>query len=305
MEALHRPVLLAECLETLAPREGASLMVDGTLGEGGHSEAFLARYPGLSIVGVDADSGILARARERLAPFAGRISFENCLFEEYAERLRGERGACVDAVLLDLGISIYHYEASGRGVAFQRDEELDMRIAPSRGESAAELLARLPEKELADSIYELGGERYSRRIASAVVEARRKGRIDTAKAFADLVWRAVPPQAREGRLHPATRSFQALRIMANDELGRLERGLRAAIGLLKEGGRLGVISFHSLEDGTVKRFFKGLASSDRDSGAASAFSVVTKKPLEATREEALSNPPSRSAKLRVIERRAA
>jgi 16S rRNA (cytosine1402-N4)-methyltransferase len=305
VEALHRPVLLAECLDILALPEGPSLMVDGTLGEGGHAEAFLARFPGLKITGVDADAEILERAKKRLEPFGARISFENCLFEEYAERLFAAGGRCVDAVLLDLGISIFHYEASGRGFSFQRDEALDMRIDASRGESAADILARLGEGELADAIYNLGGERYSRRIASAVVEARRKGRIDTAKAFADIVWRAVPPQARKGYLHPATRSFQALRILANDELGRLERGLRAAVALLRAGGKLGVISFHSLEDGIVKRFFKSLSAPIPGSEGAAEFELLAKKPIAAGREECLANKPSRSAKLRALRRRAA
>jgi 16S rRNA (cytosine1402-N4)-methyltransferase len=277
-------------------------MVDGTLGEGGHAEAFLSRFPGLRLVGVDADKEIQARARERLAPFGDRVRFENALFEEFLAGMAG-KGEGADIVLLDLGISIFHYELSGRGFSFGKDESLDMRIDPTRGESAADIVQTRPENELADLIFNFGEERYSRRIARLIVQERGRGRIGTAKALAELVYRAVPAQARHGRSHPATKTFQALRIAANDELGRLERGMAAAARALKPGGRLGVISFHSLEDRIVKRYFKALVSPMSESGETAAYEAVTRKPVEASDEEARSNPPSRSAKLRVVGRR--
>jgi 16S rRNA (cytosine1402-N4)-methyltransferase len=301
MEVLHRAVLLAECLELLIPPRREALMVDGTLGEGGHSLAFLERYPGLSLIGVDADPVILERARERLAPHAARISLERGLAEETLSRLEAE-GRRADIVLMDLGISIFHYEASGRGFSFLRDEPLDMRVDPSRGSAASELLARLSEAELAEAFFRLGEERYARRIARAVVERRRLAPIGTSRDFADLVTAAVPPQARHGRLHPATRCFQALRILANDELGRLERTLPLAARVLAPGGRLGIIAFHSLEDRTVKNFFKSLSAPIGGNGRAAGYEILTRKPVQAGDDEVAANPPSRSAKLRVLRR---
>jgi 16S rRNA (cytosine1402-N4)-methyltransferase len=292
-------------------------MVDGTIGEGGHSEAFLARFAGLRIIGVDADADIIEIAKKRLAGFGDRIRFVHGWSHGFfKEMVRPEFAPCdpggvkqPDTILLDLGVSLFHYEKSGRGFSFRRDGALDMRIDTSRGESAAALIARLDERALADLLYENAEERYSRRIARAIVEARRAGPIKTAAALATIIHpRGVPsgrvmsngryrvPRGEGGGVrHPATKTFAALRIAVNGELARLPELLGAAFGALKPGGRLGVITFHSLEDRIVKNFF-------RDRAREGAAVLVTKKPVSATEKEARENPPSRSAKLRVIEK---
>lgn len=306
MDDIHVPVLLEETLRVLGDGE-PRLLLDCTLGEGGHSKAFLERFPDLRVIGLDADPDAQARARERLAGFGQRVEFVGGYFDEYLEKDAGEERR-PDIVLMDLGISMFHYELSSRGFSFRRDEALDMRLDPRSGESASDILAGRREEELADIIYRYGEERYSRRIARAIVAVRSRGRIGTAKALADLVWGAVPPEARRGRLHPATRTFQALRIAVNDELGRLGRGLSGAARRLKVGGRLGVISFHSLEDGMVKRAFRELCRAcvcppeiaRCQCGGMSSFESLTGKPVSAGEAELAANPPSRSAKLRAV-----
>lgn len=315
----HSSVMLAETLAYLVPPGDGGLMLDCTLGEGGHTEAFLARYPGLSCVGIDADPEIQAKARERLAPYGDRVAFRLGYFDEvladWDEEGRDGR-PCL--VLFDLGISMFHFVESGRGFGHGRDEELDMRLSPEAPRSAAALLAQEGEEEIARIIYEYGEERLSRRIAKAIVEARRHGGVRTTAALAELVWNAVPEAYRHGRLHPATRTFQALRIAVNDELGRAERGIRRACELLAPGGLIGVITFHSLEDRVAKNILRELAGrgprrDDQPSspysnspisiggqgGAGPILELVTKKPVEPSAEELGRNPSSRSAKLRV------
>jgi 16S rRNA (cytosine1402-N4)-methyltransferase len=307
VEDVHVPVLLEECLGLLAPEGTQRLLLDCTLGEGGHSRAFMERFPGLRVIGLDADPDAQERARERLAGFGGRIEFVNEYFDEYLEKDRAE-GERPDIVLMDLGISMFHYELSGRGFSFRRDEPLDMRLDARAGRSAADIVADCREEELADIIFRYGEERYSRRIARAIVKARSAGRIGTAKALAEIVWGAVPPDARRGRLHPATRSFQALRIAVNDELGRLERALSGAAKAVRVGGKVGVITFHSLEDGLTKRRFRELARACTcppeqaicSCGGKPAFEALTRKPVEPGEAEIEANSPSRSAKLRVV-----
>lgn len=308
MTIVHTPVLLEETLRLLAPTEDNSLLVDGTLGEGGHAEAFLTRFPTLKVIGVDADARIQDKARKRLAPFGKRMDFVNAwsddFFADYSRPLRPDR------ILLDLGISVFHYEESRRGFSFSRDEDLDMRLNPEKGETAADLVNRYSEKELADIIYRYGEERYSRRIASAICRRRREKPVEKAADLADLIRGAVPSQARHGRNHAATKTFQALRIAVNGELDRLERVMTEAFRVLKPGGRLGVISFHSLEDRAVKNRFRDL---DRKClcpdgaprctcGDLHRGRLVNKKPLGPAAEEVAANLPSRSAKLRVVEK---
>ena len=314
MEIVHTPVLLAETLDLLAPAAADEWMVDATVGEGGHSFAFLSRFPDLCLTGIDADREILAVARERLAVFAGRARFyAGWSGDFFAETRDGEKPG---RILIDLGISSFHYEKSGRGFSFRRDEELDMRLDRQAGESAANLLGRLSERDLADLLYRYGGERFSRRIARLVAEERRRAPVRSAAAFADLVSRAVPPAFRRGPVHPATRSFQALRIAVNGELEKLPGLLEAALAALKPGGRLGVISFHSGEDRVVKNCFREKCREARrrdyrhaaetpikEQGAA-AFRLVTPKPVVPGEDERRKNTPSRSAKLRVIEKTA-
>lgn len=308
MKIVHTPVLLNETLELLKPQDGPSLMIDGTLGEGGHTEAFLENFPELNIIGLDADSGIQAKAKERLAPFGERISFRNTWFDDffadYCEEKRPER------ILLDLGVSVFHYEESERGFSFGKDETLDMRLDASSGESAEDLVNYWSEKDLADIIYKYGEERYSRRIAGAICRRRAESPIVKADDLADLIRGAVPAAARHGRIHAATRTFQALRIAVNGELDRLERVMAEAFRVLVPGGRLGIITFHSLEDRMVKLQFRDwdrncLCHPDAPRctcGDVHRGKLVNKKPLGPSEEEIKQNSPSRSAKLRVIEK---
>jgi 16S rRNA (cytosine1402-N4)-methyltransferase len=306
---VHVPVLLEQVLYYLAPRGGNELLIDATVGEGGHSFAFLSRFHDLSVVGIDADPAIQAVARERLAEFGERMRFytgwSQDFFAGYPVDLKRP-----DTVLIDLGVSLFHYEKSGRGFSFSANEKLDMRIDTSKGFSAAELLAQRPEKEIADIIYNNAGERYSRRIAKAIVLERQKGVIFTAAVLSELIKRAVPASYRHGPIHPATRTFLALRAFTNRELERLPELLELALKVLKPGGRLGVISFHSLEDRAVKKFFKVKNKSCCcppeqavcTCAGLRSVNILTPKGVTADEEEIKRNPPSRSARLRVAEK---
>ncbi|MDR0323309.1 MAG: 16S rRNA (cytosine(1402)-N(4))-methyltransferase RsmH [Treponema sp.] len=306
---VHTPVLLEESLNLLGPRTKNELMIDANTGEGGHSFNFLSQFPDLRMVCIDADSKILAIAEKRLKTFKSRVTFFSCwsfdFFSDYPSELKRP-----DTILLDLGVSLYHYKESGRGFSFERDEFLDMRLDTSNGLTAAEILARLPERELADLLYNNAGERYSRRIASQIISERKNGTITTTSALADLVERAVPASYRHGPIHPATRTFQALRIAVNGELSQLPALLEGALRVLEPGGRLGVISFHSLEDRIIKNFFRLMnkncicpaqAPICRCEGSRSV-NILTKKGLSPGKEEIERNPPSRSARLRVVEK---
>jgi 16S rRNA (cytosine1402-N4)-methyltransferase len=309
MEIIHTPVLLEETIFYLAPRSDGELMVDATLGEGGHSYAFLSRFPGLRVIGIDADGDIQEVARERLKEFKDRIHFYSGWSQEFfADIPRDIKRP--DTILLDLGVSRYHYEKSRRGFSFSKDEVLDMRIDPNRGIPAAQILARISEKDLADLIYNYGEERYSRRIAHAIIEARSRSAITSSAALAEIVERAVPSTFRRGLIHPATRTFQALRIAVNGELSLLPDLLEAALGTLEPGGRLGVISFHSLEDRIVKNYFR---EKNKDCtcppeapicrcGGKRIITILTRKAVSPGGDEIKNNPPSRSAKLRVAEK---
>jgi len=320
MNYAHTPVLLNDVLNLLGPREtgvsgcasassGSYLLIDANTGEGGHSEAFLSKFSNVKIVAIDADSGILSVAQKRLDKYSDRVYFysgwSHDFFADYPEQFKRP-----DSILLDLGVSSYHYKISGKGFTFEKDEYLDMRIDTSSGVTAADLLARLPEKELADLIYNNAQERYSRRIASLIVNERQKSTITTTSALAGLVQRAVPASYRHGPIHPATRTFQALRIAVNGELSKLPSLLEAAFKVLEPGGRLGVISFHSLEDKIVKNFFRMLnknctcpenAPICKCSGRRS-INLLTKKGITPADDEIERNPPSRSARLRAGEK---
>jgi 16S rRNA (cytosine1402-N4)-methyltransferase len=309
MEIVHTSVLLEETIQYLGPRSGGELMVDATLGEGGHSYAFLSRFPGLRIIGIDADGDIQKVARERLKEFGDRIHFYTGWSQEFfADIPRDIKRP--DTILIDLGVSRYHYEKSRRGFSFSRDEVLDMRIDPSRGNPAALFLTRLSERELADLFYNYGEERYSRRIARSITEACSRGAVTSSAALAEIVERAVPAAYRRGAIHPATRTFQALRIAVNGELSQLPELLEAALGVLEPGGRLGVITFHSLEDRIVKNYFR---DKNKDCtcppeapicrcGGRRIINLLTRKAVSPGVDEIKNNPPSRSAKLRVAEK---
>lgn len=309
---MHTSVLLKECLTLLAPECEKALMIDSTLGEGGHSEAFLSQFQDIRIIGIDADPVIQLRARERLLPFGERMSFYEGWFDEFYEHYPYEdAGKRPDIILFDLGISVFHYEKSERGFSFRHDEALDMRLNPAVQDSAEVLINSLKEDALANLIYMFAEERYSRRIARAIVESRKNSRIVSTRSLADIVYRAVPADYRHGGIHPATKTFQALRIAVNGELERLPRSLQAAFDVLGEGGKMGVITFHSLEDRIVKNFFRDLAKNCICPpeqpicicGGVPRAQLLTKKALSASSEEIQYNSPSRSAHLRVIRKK--
>ncbi|MBP5569014.1 MAG: 16S rRNA (cytosine(1402)-N(4))-methyltransferase RsmH [Treponema sp.] len=311
MEIVHTPVLLNECLEWLSPvgepYEKNALMVDSTLGEGGHTFNFLSKYKNLSVIGLDADPVIQAKAKERLSSFGERVHFYNGWFNDFYKNYPSEYNK-PDLILFDLGISVFHYEKSQRGFSFRYDESLDMRLSPLSENSASDLVNELSEGKLADLIYLYGEEKLSRRIAKAIVEARAGGKIESSKALAEIIWNAVPANYRYGSIHPATRTFQALRIAVNSELKRLPQALFDAFQDLNAGGKMGVITFHSLEDRIVKNFFKNLGKqcvcppevAVCRCGGKQCAEILTRKPVCPTEQEVKVNSPSRSAKLRVI-----
>ncbi len=292
MEIVHRSVLAREVLTNLLLPDRQALLIDCTLGEGGHSALFLEKYPRLKVIGVDRDGGILAKAQERLKGYGERFEAVNMWFDHYLEGYTGEPP---DALLFDLGISTYHYAEASRGFSFKVDEELDMRLNLEGSLTAGDIVNTYSEKALADLIYQFGEERYSRRIASAICAIRLDKNISSSTQLADIIFKAVPPQYRYGRIHPATRTFQALRIAVNGELERIVPALQRAIALCRPGGRIGVISFHSLEDRPVKHLF-------REMNSQGIVKLITKKPIMSTEEESRENPPSRSAKFRVVEK---
>jgi 16S rRNA (cytosine1402-N4)-methyltransferase len=287
----HASVLLAESLELLAVRPGG-LYVDGTVGLGGHAAAILERSgPGGRLVGLDRDAEALEAAAERLRPFGARARLVHADYREIPSVLQGERA---DGVLLDLGTSSLQLDTPERGFSFRSEGPLDMRMDPSGGETAADVVNRARETDLADIIFRFGEERASRRIARAIVAARRQARIRTTTELAAIVRRAAG-RSRPG-LDPATRTFQALRIHVNRELEGLGPALRAAAECLAPRGRMAVIAFHSLEDREVKQTFRALGTE--------GFSVLTRRPLRPGAEETGANPRSRSARLRGLEKAA-
>ncbi|MDC7232365.1 MAG: 16S rRNA (cytosine(1402)-N(4))-methyltransferase RsmH [Spirochaetales bacterium] len=307
-EFVHYSIMKNEICSFLEPTAPGQLFIDCTMGEGGHSYEFLSRFPDIRLIGLDADPAIQVKARKRLASFGDRVQFVNTYFDEYFEDQIGREKP--DRILMDLGISIFHYEESGRGFTFSKDEPLDMRINPENPLSAEILVNEYSEKDLADLIYKYGEERYSRRIAQAIVRERAGERIASAFRLAEIISSSVPSAYRHGRIHPATRSFQAIRIVVNNELERLQSALRNAVRALNPGGLIAVITFHSLEDRIVKHFFRDL---NRDCicppeqprcvcGGARVLDLVTRKPVVPGSEEIAENPPSRSSKLRVARR---
>jgi 16S rRNA (cytosine1402-N4)-methyltransferase len=268
--------------------------VDGTVGLGGHAVELLRRSaPDGRLLGIDRDGETLEKARAALLPFESRSRLVHGDYREIPTLLAGERAA---GILLDLGISSAQLDAPERGFSFQAQGPLDMRMDRSRGETAAEVVNRTPEPALADLIYRYGEERASRRIARAIVEARRRARIETTTTLAEIVRRSAGRNRRPG-LHPATRTFQALRIRVNRELEALGPTLEELASCLAPGGRLAVIAFHSLEDREVKGSFRTLLTR--------GFRALTRRPVRPSAEEVRDNPRARSARLRAIEREAA
>ena len=286
----HIPVLLAEIVEWLRPAPGMTL-VDGTLGGGGHTLALAQRVaPGGCVLAVDLDDDALQRVQPRVGDLPITLAQGN--FAELPEILATANVAAVDGILLDLGLSSDQLADDQRGFSFQGTGELDLRFDQSRGQPAWQLLARWDERSLADLIYQFGEERFSRRIARRIVEARRTAPLRTSEELADLV-RSCVPRSRGHHIDPATRTFQALRIAVNEELASLEQALARLPDCLAPGGRLAIISFHSLEDRLVKHAFR---TDER-------LTVLTKRPVRPSAEESFANPRARSAKLRVAEKK--
>jgi len=299
----HTPVLLKEILEFFKP-EKDKLYIDCTLGLGGHAGALLEQ--GARVIAIDADQASKKLAEANLGRFGSKFKAYLGNFADVLGNFTPEHEDKIDGILADLGLSSWQLEQSQRGFSFKRDEPLDMRMADSKSAkgipienikgTAAWIINTYKEKELANLIYGFGEERLSRKIARVIVITRKKDPIRTTAKLAQLVVSTYPPKLRfKSKIHPATRTFQALRIAVNNELESLEQALPIAIKLLKNGGRIAVISFHSLEDRIVKNFF-------RDEAAQGNLKILTKKPVSPSVEEVSKNPRSRSAKLRVAER---
>jgi len=293
MAPQHVPVMTREVVALLRPERGG-LYVDCTVGLGGHARALL-EAGAERLIGLDRDPDALAVARETLAPWSDRIELEHADYRDLPSVLTARGITGCDGALADLGVSSLQLDAADRGFSFRRDEPLDMRMDRSQGPTLAQLLRDIDEGPLADAIFQFGEERFSRRIARAVVMARERAPLETTGQLADVVRRAVPRKGYQ-RIDPATRTFQALRIMVNRELEGLDAFLASAAERLLAGARLAVISFHSLEDRIAKHGFRALER------AGAALRIVTKRPLMPSEAEVEANPRARSAKLRAIER---
>jgi 16S rRNA (cytosine1402-N4)-methyltransferase len=290
---IHEPVMVAETLSLLVPSRGG-LFVDCTVGLGGHSRALL-EGGAQRLSGFDRDADALAIAAAALAAWSDRVELVHSDYRQLAAVLEARAVKGVDGILADLGVSSMQFDADGRGFSFRRDEPLDMRMDRSQGPTAADLLSDVGEEELANVIFQYGEERFSRRIARAIVSTRHAHPIVTTGQLAQIVRRAVPRKGYQ-RIDPATRTFQALRIWVNGELEGLGTFLADAARLLLEGARLAVITFHSLEDRIVKHTFRALEKTGE------GLRILTKRPVMPADEEVARNPRARSAKLRAIER---
>jgi 16S rRNA (cytosine1402-N4)-methyltransferase len=296
----HIPVLVGEVLLSLRPQAQA-VYVDATLGEGGHAEALLrASVPSGRVIGIDRDAEVLEVARQRLASFGSRVDLVHGHAAELRNILEVLGVTQVDGILFDLGVSSYQLETAARGFSFAREGPLDMRMDRTAEPTAAKLVNTLGEWELASMIMRYGEEHWARRIARAILRARRHAPLQTTQDLAAIITQVLPPSARPPRIHPATRTFQALRIAVNEELSRLEESLKVAIACLRPGGRLCVIAYHSLEDRIVKRTFQAYANSSET--ATPRVRLLMRKPVICTLAERQVNPRARSAKLRVLER---
>jgi 16S rRNA (cytosine1402-N4)-methyltransferase len=291
---VHVPVMAVEVVELLSAPNTLAI-VDVTLGTGGHSSALLEASPKARLLGIDQDAAAIAHAREVLAKFADRITLVQANFAEVAQVIREAGFEHADAILADLGMSSFALDDAARGFSFRLDGPLDMRMDQRAALSAYDLVNEEPEAELARIFREYGEERMPGRIARTIVEARRRRRIETTGELRALVERAIGPH-RRGGIHPATRTFQALRIAVNREIESLEKFLRDTPAMLAPGGRLAVIAYHSLEDRAVKERFRELGRGDE-------YNNLTTKVIKPAQREVVENPRARSAKLRCLERR--
>jgi 16S rRNA (cytosine1402-N4)-methyltransferase len=310
MDFRHLSVMPQEVVKFLSPRPGG-IYVDGTLGGAGHAALILeASKPDGRLIGFDRDRDAQVVAQERLATYKGRTDFVGRNFAEIADGLAELGVDAVDGLLLDLGVSSFQLDSADRGFSFQQDASLDMRMDRSTGKTAADLVNTLSEGELEWIIREYGEERWARKIARRIVATRADAPIETTLQLADLIGRTIPRGAREERINPATRTFQALRIAVNDELASLQRCLADVLPLLRSGGRVVVISFHSLEDRMVKQFFRDQATTcicPKDLPVCACnkvpqLRILTGKAVVAGDEEVSVNPRARSARLRAAEK---
>lgn len=302
---VHIPVMLEEVLSSLTIK-GDDIIVDCTLGEGGHAAAFLERLKGGVLIGIEQDEEILSRACELLKPFGERFIPVHDNFFNIKKIVKGLFPDGIDKVFFDLGISMYHIAKSGRGFSFSRSEPLDMRLDMAKTLTACDVINKFDKKKLAEIIWAYGEEVLANRIAAFIVSERKRKPITTSTELADIVKRAVPRKLWPRKIHPATKTFQAIRIFVNDELEVLEKALRDGIDILRTGGRICVISFHSLEDRIVKTVFQELERGCHCPpdfpvcvcGGKRIIKVLSKKPRFPGEEELKRNPSSRSARLR-------
>ena len=311
MEFAHTSVLLEETIAALAIRPEGTY-VDGTLGGGGHSYEICRRLRGGGrLFGFDADEDAIAAATERLKDFSDRVTVIRSNFSEMVEQLAQRGVAGVDGILLDLGVSSYQLDDPARGFSYRADAPLDMRMDTRAPLTAADVVNTLSEEELTKILWNFGEERYAKRIAGKICTARRQKPIETTGELTEIVKSSIPAKARQMKGHPAKRTFQAIRIYVNDELGVLERSLERMIGLLNDNGRICVITFHSLEDRIVKNIFKKCENPCTCPpsfpvcvcGKVSMGRVITGKPILPSEDEIQNNNRAHSAKLRVFERR--
>ena len=289
----HFPVLLEETVSSLISN-GGKVYVDATIGLGGHSYELLKRYPNIYLIGIDKDPFALEKAEEKLKPFEGRFSLYQADYKDIDKVLKAEGLDAVDGILMDLGVSMLQLKTPERGFSFREDAPLDMRMDPEQKLTAYDVVNRYSERELIRIIKEYGEERFAPRVARAIIKYRKKKPIETTAELARIVEEAIPKGFYK-KIHPATKTFQAIRIEVNRELEHLKEALLKIPKILKSKGRIAVISFHSLEDRIVKHTFRHF---EREG----LLKVITKKPITPSEEEIKQNPPSRSAKLRVAER---
>jgi len=307
----HVPVLLDRVVALVAPAlaQPGAVLVDATLGLGGHTEAVLERFPEARVVGIDRDTHALERSRERLAPYAERVTFVHAVYDEIGDVLADLGLSHVDGVLFDLGVSSMQLDVRERGFAYAEDAPLDMRMNDTSGPTAADVLNQYPVEELARILRQYGEEKFARRIAEAVVRERAREPFTRSARLVELLYESIPAPARRTGGHPAKRTFQALRIEVNDELSVLRRALPAAIEAVGVGGRVVVMSYHSLEDRLTKHAFAEVTRSDVPpdlpfvpEGSEPTFRLVTRGSEKATTDEIEQNPRAASVRLRAVER---
>jgi len=312
--ASHVPVLLDRVLDLLAPAAAQAnpVFVDATLGLGGHSEAMLERFADLVVIGIDRDPEAIGRSADRLARFGERVVFVNAVYDQIGDAIRDAGVSTVAGVLFDLGVSSLQLDVKERGFAYAQDAPLDMRMNPTVGLSAADVLNTYDERDLARVLWEYGEERFARKIARAVVQQRENRPFDTSAPLVDLIRQSIPAATRRTGGNPAKRTFQALRVEVNDELGAWHRALPAALDAIGVGGRIVVLAYHSLEDRFAKRTFAAATTSmaPRDlpvvpAEMAPKFKLLTRGAEQATPAEVAANSRAKSVRLRAIERIAA